>query len=62
MLNAIKTIFAVFFCLGLTAGCGQKGPLFLPGDPSTIQTDIPAEEPPAQAGDDPDPDNEDDET
>ena len=23
------------------AGCGQKGPLFLPGDPSVMQTTIP---------------------
>lgn len=32
----------------LTA-CGQKGPLYLPGDPSRIQTEIPPE--PAEPGD-----------
>jgi predicted small lipoprotein YifL len=25
----------------LTAACGQKGPLFLPGNPSEIQSDVP---------------------
>jgi predicted small lipoprotein YifL len=35
-------IFAA--CTALVLGaCGQKGPLFLPGDPSEIQTEIPAE-------------------
>ena len=23
------------------AGCGQKGPLYLPGDPSEVQTELP---------------------
>ncbi len=32
-------------CLLLVAGCGQKGPLYLPGDPSEIQTEIPEIEP-----------------
>lgn len=27
----------------LLAACGQKGPLYLPGDPSEIQTEIPPE-------------------
>ena len=26
------------------AGCGQKGPLYLPGDPSQIRTPLPTEE------------------
>lgn len=25
-------------------GCGQKGPLFLPGNPSEIKTEVPASE------------------
>jgi predicted small lipoprotein YifL len=29
----------------LAAGCGQKGPLYLPGDPSLIKTEVP---PPVQ--------------
>ena len=31
---------ALFFA----AGCGQKGPLYLPGDPSTIKTDVPRQD------------------
>ncbi|MDX1482012.1 MAG: lipoprotein [Woeseiaceae bacterium] len=30
-----------FFFWLTVAGCGQKGPLFLPGDPSVMQTTIP---------------------
>ena len=25
-------------------GCGQSGPLYLPGDPSTIKTDLPRQD------------------
>ena len=31
-------LFSTFFCIFALAGCGQKGPLFLPGDPSQMQT------------------------
>jgi predicted small lipoprotein YifL len=31
---------AVLTCL-LVCGCGQKGPLFLPGDRSQVQTELP---------------------
>ena len=34
-------IFAIIFALlltGLTTGCGQKGPLYLPGSPSQVQS------------------------
>ena len=34
-------LFAVF----LLSACGQKGPLFLPGNPSEMQTEVPAEDP-----------------
>jgi predicted small lipoprotein YifL len=27
----------------LISGCGQKGPLYLPGDASTIRTTVPAQ-------------------
>ncbi len=37
LLVLLCSIFAI-------AACGQKGPLFLPGDPSTIQTEVPAQE------------------
>ncbi len=32
---------AVLMSLILVAACGQKGPLYLPGDPSQIKTDVP---------------------
>lgn len=31
---------AILTCL-LVSGCGQKGPLFLPGDRSQVQTELP---------------------
>jgi predicted small lipoprotein YifL len=38
------------------AGCGQKGPLYLPGDPSEMQTVVPGTEGvPAEVGNDEDP-------
>jgi predicted small lipoprotein YifL len=39
--------YRLAFVLGLllAAGCGQKGPLYLPGDPSLIKTEVP---PPVQ--------------
>jgi predicted small lipoprotein YifL len=33
-------LIAFFLCLFVTAACGQKGPLFLPGSPSTITTTV----------------------
>jgi predicted small lipoprotein YifL len=35
----------------LLAGCGQKGPLFLPGDPGTLSTQVPAQTEPPQDDD-----------
>lgn len=40
-LFALTTVFAI-------AACGQSGPLYLPGDPSTIQTQPPQPEEPEQ--------------
>lgn len=37
----IKWLAAIILPLMLTAACGQKGPLFLPGNPSEIMTDVP---------------------
>ena len=33
----LSLLLALFF----TAGCGQKGPLYLPGNPSEIKSDVP---------------------
>lgn len=35
---------ALLLALLIAAGCGQKGPLYLPGDPSTIKTSVPRQE------------------
>ena len=39
----IKTIGGLIFCLAVTTGCGQKGPLYLPGDPAAMKTDVPGQ-------------------
>ena len=38
----MKLSGTVILCLLFVVGCGQKGPLYLPGDPSAVKTDIPA--------------------
>ena len=35
---------ALLLALLFAAGCGQKGPLYLPGNPSEIKTDVPPQE------------------
>ena len=37
-------LIAFFLCLFFTAACGQKGPLFLPGSPSSITTTVPEQQ------------------
>lgn len=44
----MKTVsrYAAVLCLLLfAAGCGQKGPLFLPDDPNAARSEIPGQEP-----------------
>jgi predicted small lipoprotein YifL len=36
----LACIFALFG-FAFLAGCGQKGPLFLPGNPSAVHTEVP---------------------
>lgn len=38
--SAARLIALIGFAVTI-AGCGQRGPLFLPGDPSSVQTEIP---------------------
>ncbi len=40
-------VLSVLTPLLLLGGCGQKGPLFLPGNPSEIRTEVPAQNAPA---------------
>ena len=42
ILNTHK--FLLLASIFVLAGCGQKGPLFLPGDPSKIRTEVPAQD------------------
>ena len=37
-MKSIFCLFATMLLLGVLAGCGQSGPLFVPGDPSSIET------------------------
>jgi len=45
MKNKPLILIASLFGVVLLAACGQKGPLFLPGTPSTISTPVPAQQP-----------------
>jgi predicted small lipoprotein YifL len=53
IMNHSLPLTAAFLVALLLSGCGQKGPLYLPGDPSEVQTEIPeipeieSDEPPA---------------
>ena len=61
MRTAIKTLCGLICILAITAGCGQKGPLFLPGDPGAVQTNVPDQNQsgPSSEDSDDDPENED---
>lgn len=38
MRNLVRSTIILVLFLGLLSACGQKGALFLPGDPSTLQS------------------------
>ena len=38
MRNPVCATIILLFALAFLSACGQKGPLFLPGDPSTLQS------------------------
>jgi len=40
-----RLLIAFITCLFFSVACGQKGPLFLPGSPSMIQTAVPDPQP-----------------
>jgi len=62
MRNPVRSTIILVLFLGLLSACGQKGTLFLPGDPSTLQSIPTAEqlrraaEAPVQEEDEDDPD------
>jgi predicted small lipoprotein YifL len=47
MKRFLTALVVCSFLIG-TAGCGQSGPLYLPGNPSTIQQPPPPPEPTAE--------------
>ncbi|NIA27062.1 MAG: hypothetical protein GWP02_03325 [Desulfobulbaceae bacterium] len=57
-MKSITATLGTLFLVLLVAGCGQSGPLYIPGDPSSIQS--PPEEP--QVSEEKDEDTEDDDS
>jgi predicted small lipoprotein YifL len=43
MMN-IRYPLALILSFLFAVGCGQSGPLYLPGDPSTIKTELPGQD------------------
>lgn len=58
MATRLPGLFFSLLSLMIVAGCGQKGPLFLPGDTSEVSMSIPAQQ--AETEDEDDDDQEDD--
>ena len=50
-------VLTLILCLLFVAGCGQKGPLYLPGDPSEMKTDVPPQSQPEDEDDEDEEDN-----
>jgi len=44
MYKQSKSLVIFLFSMLLIAACGQKGPLFLPGDTNQISTSMPAQQ------------------
>lgn len=40
----LEPVSVLLLALLFAAGCGQKGPLYLPGDPSEIKTELPRQD------------------
>jgi len=56
----LKVSVAFSLSILLLAACGQKGPLYLPGNPSQIQTEIPPQNPVTGVEDEEDEDEDED--
>jgi predicted small lipoprotein YifL len=52
MSGSIRPAVAFVTALLLLAGCGQKGPLYLPGDTSSIRTTVPPQQSTVEEEDD----------
>jgi len=42
---SMKRVGLALLAAACFAGCGQKGPLYLPGDPSEIRSTVPRQQP-----------------
>jgi predicted small lipoprotein YifL len=51
-----RLLVSLLLCLFLLVACGQKGPLYLPGDPNEIRSEVPATDSEATDEDDEDED------
>ncbi len=59
MYKQTKSLIIFLFSLLLIGACGQKGPLFLPGDTNQISTSVPQQQQPVPVEEE-DEDDEDD--
>ena len=57
MQNPIKFVVLILMSVFALSACGQKGPLFLPGDPSEIRSVSQEGQPRAQNGEEEDDDD-----
>ena len=51
MKKLLLVCLSALFSVIAIAACGQKGPLFLPGNPSEVQTEVPRQEQPEDEND-----------
>lgn len=47
-LRLARRLAVIALAFPLIGACGQKGPLYLPGDPSEIRTEVPKQEAPQE--------------
>jgi len=58
MQNTLIRIATALLTILVLTGCGQKGPLFLPGDPNAVRTTMPQQNsPPSEERDEDDEDD-----
>jgi predicted small lipoprotein YifL len=55
-----RSVFPTLLLASMLASCGQTGPLYLPGDPSEVQSEVPDIALPAPQDEDEADDDEDD--
>ena len=61
MHSSLKQIVLLILTFAFLSACGQKGPLFLPGDPSQVRTTMPQQQQPQTEENEEDEEDEEDE-